>query len=322
MKIAQRTGAEYLRYGGDPEAAAGEIRATVARIEMSRTKGYGKAAYRNRYRIPLFIAFLLLLVELMFMEKGFCAPALPAKFLNRFRKVPAALVLASLLLPAAVGRARAASPESLARSGNRAYDKGDFPEAFEYYSQGAGKAPKNRKILFNRGAARYRMEDYSKAAEDFEETARNPKLRSSAAYNAGNAWFKLSDYPRAVEKYREALITDPGNNDARYNLQKALEAQKKNQCKNPDQKKQDRKQQQKQDKKDDKGGGSQGGGQDKKDEDKKREEQKKQQAARQQADKLLELMKEKEKSAGSREIMNSRLTNKPRQPEKPSGKDW
>ena len=69
LKIARKTGAEYLRYGGDPEATAEEIRATVGRIAMSKTKGFGKTSYENRYGIPLVIALLLLLIELMFMEK-------------------------------------------------------------------------------------------------------------------------------------------------------------------------------------------------------------------------------------------------------------
>jgi Ca-activated chloride channel family protein len=324
LKIAQRTGAEYIRYGGDPEATAGEIRATVGRLSQSKTKGFGRSVYRNRYSIPLLIAFLLLLIELMFMEKGFAAPAFLAELLKRFRKVPTALFLAALALSSVLpGAAGAASPESLARQGNGAYGKKDFPKAYDYYSKALSKAPKNARILFNRGAAFYRMEDYAKAAEDSEAAEKNTGVKGAAAYNAGNAYFKLSDFPKAIAKYREALIAVPGDRDAGYNLQKALIAQKKaqNQCKKPDEKKQDKK---KQDKKQDNKGG---GGEDKdnkqkQEEAKKKEEQKKKEAAQQQADKLLELMKEKEKASGSRELMNARFNNKPREKEKFSGKDW
>jgi Ca-activated chloride channel homolog len=323
LKIAQKTGAEYIRYGGDPEATAGEIRATVARLSLSKTKGLGRSVYRNRYSIPLFIAFLLLLVELMFMEKGFAAPAFLAAFLKRFRNVPAALVLAALALSSvSPGAAGAASPESLARQGNGAYGNKDFPKAYDYYSKALAKAPKNARILFNRGAAFYRMEDYAKAAEDSEEAAKTPGVKGAAAYNAGNAYFKLSDFPKAVAKYREALIAAPGDRDAGYNLQKALIAQKKaqNQCKKPDEKKQDEKK--KDQKQENKGGGGEDKNKQDKEEAKKKEEQKKKEAAQRQADKLLELMKEKEKDSGSRAMMNARFSNKPRQQEKFSGKDW
>ena len=322
LKIAQKTGAEYIRYGGDPEAAAEEIRATVGRIAMSKTRGFGKASYKNRYRVPLLIAFLLLLIELMFMEKGFASPLFLARFLSRFRKTPAALLTTALaLLSVSPGTARAASPGSLARSGNSSYYKKDFPKAYEYYSKALEKSPKDARLVFNRGAAYYRMEDYAKAAEDFEEAAKNPKLKSAAYYNAGNAYYKMSDLAKAIEKYRSAIISGPGNAaDARYNLQKALEQQKQtqNQCKNP---KQDQKNKEQQQKQENKGGGKD---QEKKDQadQKKKEEQKKQEAARQAADKLLELMKDKEKSSGNRGMMNTRFSNKPRQKENISGKDW
>ena len=308
LKVAQKTGAEYLRYGGDPEATAEEIRATVGRIVLSKTTGFGKATYKNRYRVPLFIGFLLFLIELMFMEKGFAVPAFMVRLSGRFRKTPAALLLAALaLFSASPGPARAASPESLARKGNSSYDKKDFPKAYEYYSKALEKSPKNARMIFNRGAAFYRMEDYAKAAEEFEEAAKTPKLKSAAGYNAGNAYYKLSDFAKAIKEYRSAIISGPGNaEDAKYNLQKALEQQKQNQCKNP---KQD------QQKQDDKGGGK---NQEKKD----RADQKKKEAARQAADKLLELMKEKEKSSGNREMMDSRFTNKPQPKENVSGKDW
>ncbi|OGS06737.1 MAG: hypothetical protein A2270_05595 [Elusimicrobia bacterium RIFOXYA12_FULL_51_18] len=315
LKIAQKTGAEYIRYGGNPETTAEEIRATVARIALSKTKGFGKASYKNRYQAPLFIAFLLFLIELMFMEKGFSAPKLLTRLFFRFRKAPVSFLLAALALSAVVpGKALAASPENLARQGNTAYDKKDFPKAYEYYSKALEKKPKNSRVLFNRGAAFYRMEDYAKAAEDFEEAGKTAKIKSMAGYNAGNAYFKLSDFPKAIEKYREAILADPGNKDARYNLQRALEEQKKNRnkCDNPDQKKQDKQQdKQKQGKKDRKD----------QEDSQKKEEQKKKEAARRQADKLLELMKEKEKSSTNREMMNTRFNNKkPKSTD--SGKDW
>jgi Ca-activated chloride channel family protein len=326
LKIAQKTGAEYIRYGGDPEAAAEEIRATVGRITLSKTKGFGKAAYKNRYRAPLFLAFLLLLIELMFMEKGFAAPPFLTKFLSRLSgarsRIPkAALLVALALFSASPDPARAASPETLARSGNTAYNKKDFPKAYEYYSKALEKSPENARIIFNRGAAFYRMEDYAKAAEDFEEAAKNPKLKSAANYNAGNAYYKLSDFPKAIEKYRSAISAGPGNAaNARYNLQKALGQlkQNKNQCKNP---KQDQKKQDPQQNQDNKGGGKD---QEKKEpaDPKKQEEQKKRETARRAADKLLELMKEKEKSSGNQEMINTRFSNKPRRKENSSGKDW
>ncbi|HOW89493.1 MAG TPA: VWA domain-containing protein [Elusimicrobiales bacterium] len=321
LKIAQTTGAEYIRYGGDPEAAAGEIRATVARLSLSRTKGFGRSVYRNRYRIPLSLAFLLLLIEFMFMEKGSALQDLMARLLKRPGKSAVVLALSLTALSSAVpAGARAASPESAARKGNGAYRNKDFPKAYEQYSRALEAAPKNARIRFNRGAAAYRMEDYGRSAEDSESAAADPKVKAASAYNAGNAFFRLSDFSKAAAKYRESLLASPGDPDAAYNLQKALIALKKskeNKQDQKEQKKQEKKEQDKEQKKKQEQNG--GGGQD---ENKKKDEQKKKEAARNQADKLLELMKEKEKESGNREMMNARFNGKPRTKKGFSGKDW
>jgi len=331
LDIARKTGADYLRYGGDPEAAAAEIHGTVARISLSKSKGFGKARYKNRYQFPLLLAVLLLLIELLVMEKGFALPPSLKTLPGRFKKTPGAVILLLGLTisfmspPKSFGGGGA---EGLARKGNESYGKKDFPKAYDCYNKALEKAPKTDKILFNRGAAFYRLEDYPKAARDFEEAAGTSKIKSRADYNAGNAYFQLSDFPKAVENYKKAILADPGDKNAKYNLQKTLERikkQKQEQKKaKQKQKKQGKQKGQDQKKQDKKGGGKDD--KEKKDKDKeeakKREEAKRKEAARQQAEKLLELMKEKEKSSGAREVMNSRFMNKPRQKTPPSGKDW
>ena len=87
-------------------------------------------------------------------------------------------------------------------------------------------------------------------------------------------------------------------------------------CKDQDKKEQDQKKRDQ--KKEDKGGETG----DEQEKSRKKEEQRKKEAARRQADKLLELMKEKEKEAGNRDIMNSRFTGEAKEKNKFSGKDW
>ncbi|MBI4802970.1 MAG: VWA domain-containing protein [Elusimicrobia bacterium] len=328
LNIARKTGAEYIRYGGDPEAAAAEIHGTVEGISLSKSKGFGKARYKNRYQFPLLLALLLLLIELLVMEKGFALPP-SLKMLRGFKKTPGAMILLlAMTLAFAPAAARAGKAENLARKGNKAYGRQDFPKAYDCYNKALEKAPKADKILFNRGAAFYRLEDYPGAARDFEDAAGSSKIKSRADYNAGNAYFQLSDFPKAVENYRKAILADPGDRNAKYNLQKALEQIKKQkqdkkkdkqeQKKQCEQKDEDRK---KQDKKGD-GRNEKEKKEKDKEEARKQEEARRKEAARQQAEKLLELMKEKEKSPVAREVMNSRFMNKSRRKDPPSGKDW
>lgn len=68
MKIASKTQGEYIRYG-DPESVSHELSRSIKGEKTSKTKGYSKATYINRYQIPLVIAFVLLLIEFIITEK-------------------------------------------------------------------------------------------------------------------------------------------------------------------------------------------------------------------------------------------------------------
>jgi len=127
VDIARKTGAEYIRYGGDPEATAAEIHGTVGRIALSKSKGFGKSHYKNRFQFPLVLALLLLLIELMVMEKGFALPQALKGLPGRLKKNAGAAALLLGLCLALAGGAQASEAEGLARKGNKAYGKGDFP---------------------------------------------------------------------------------------------------------------------------------------------------------------------------------------------------
>lgn len=317
MKIAGRTGAAYLRYSG-PDSAATDVRRAVGALDLEKSKGKGRGNFKNRYQWPLAAALVLLLIELLVMEKGF---RLESRW---FRRTPAASALLLLLLagPASAGSA------ALARKGNSAYDEKDWAKAFEYYSRAQEKDPADKRLQFNAGDAFYRMEEYSKAREFYEQSAADPKLAARASYNRGNAMFKSGDLQGAITSYKAALRLDPEDENALFNLQKALEQKKKNSCKDPkedkkdkDKKEQDKKDQQKkdQDKKD----------QDKKDQQKKEEENKKSEQekkkaeAREKAKQILEMMKEKEKAAAREQNpAQQALRQAGKPPPRPRMEDW
>ena len=293
MKIASRTGAAYLRYT-DPDSAAEAVRSSVSALDLEKSKGKGRSNYKNRYQWPLAMALALLLIELMIMEKGF-----------RFKRPSFKLPLlkgrgaAALLLLAAAANLQAAGPGADARKGSSAYAKKDWPGAIEYYSSAVQKAPTDKRLNFNIGDAYYRAEDYAKAGEFFDQAAASPKVAAKAHYNRGNALFKSGDLAGAIAGYRKALSLDPRDENAKFNLQKALEQKQKNSCSNPNEKKnedkkeQDKKKQGGQDKKEDKSGGEK----DNQEKEKQKEQEKKKAEARERSRQILEMMKEKEKAA-------------------------
>jgi Ca-activated chloride channel family protein len=68
VKIASKTQGEYIRYG-DPESVSHELARGIKGEKTSKTKGYSKVIYKNRYQIPLVIALSLLLIEFIITEK-------------------------------------------------------------------------------------------------------------------------------------------------------------------------------------------------------------------------------------------------------------
>jgi len=208
----------------------------------------------------------------------------------------------------------ASEAKKLAGKGTDAYNKKDYQKASGYYGKALELEPKSGKIIFNSGDVFYRLEDYSRAGEAFNSAAAaGPSLHPKARYNEGNAYFMQGDYQKAAASYRAAILSDPKDANAKFNLQRALELLLENK-KNPQQKDKQKQDQKKDDKKKD-NQNKNSGGQDK-------EKQRQKDEAKAQADRLLEMMKEKEKSAANKEIQNARFGNKLKREKDEAAEDW
>lgn len=67
----------------------------------------------------------------------------------------------------------------------------------------------------------YAQEDYIKAIELYEQTAREHGVSADLYYNLGNAYYKHNEYAKAILNYERALLLNPGDEDARFNLDMA-----------------------------------------------------------------------------------------------------
>lgn len=324
IKLAQATGGEYIRYSG-PENVSAALRKTISGLELGGAKMKGRSSFKNRYQFTLGAALLLLLIELTVMAR-------PFGWRGFFRRAGGASApLAALLLVAAAGGVRAAGQaEKEAKIGNRLYDKGEYDTALEHFSKAGELAPGDARMKFNAGTALYRLDDHERAREAFEKAAgEGDKFRPRALFNAGNARFKARDYAGAIESYKKVILADPSDDNARYNLQKALEMKKLQEHgeggKCDKENEENKKDQQK------------GGGQDKKDQQDQKdrqekqepkggdnEEEKRKEREKQNADRLLEMMKEKEKQAARPEVLNARNKPASKSPAelKKKEKDW
>ena len=69
-----------------------------------------------------------------------------------------------------------------------------------------------------RAARAYSAGSFDSAAALYQKVTDDGYASSELYYNLGNAFFKMNEMARAILWYERALRLDPGNDDARFNL--------------------------------------------------------------------------------------------------------
>ena len=197
----------------------------------------------------------------------------------------------------------AANANSLANKGNSNYKKEDYAKAYEYYKKAEEAAPDDAKIKFNIGDTFYRLKDYESAAAFFKEAAKDKKIEAASFYNAGNSDFKNQDFKEAAKNYKKAILLNPKDENSKHNLQLTLKKikQEKKTCDKDKKNKQNNKDKKKKDK---------------------GKQKPKPEISKEQAERLLKMIKEKEKSSVKPETMNLRMQKKGDNHDDLQDKDW
>ena len=221
----------------------------------------------------------------------------------------------------------AGTTTGLIRKGNRHYNKKEYVKALENYSRAWVKSPENSKIQFNAGAALYKLEEFEKAVQAFDNASTEESITSSgpadsrpslelsgsrspsrkakgrelarnALYNKGNALFKAGEYKQAAQSYIRALLLDPKDSKAKHNLQMALERLKiECECKKNDKKKDSSGKKGRQKKQGKQGAATAAPRQ-------------RPEMSKEDAERILQMMKEREKSTVQPDMLNSRAGKK------------
>jgi Ca-activated chloride channel family protein len=137
------------------------------------------------------------------------------------------------------------------QEGNDFFGKGEYDAALKRYLEAQQNAPSRSELRFNVGDALYKQGKYEEAAQELGRVVEsdNQSLSAEAYYNLGNAFFRQEKYQEAVGAYKKSLMKNPKDQDAKVNLELALEKmqqQQQNQDNKQDQN-QDNKQDQNQD---------------------------------------------------------------------------
>lgn len=115
--------------------------------------------------------------------------------------------------------------------GNQLYQQSQFDLAEIQYRKALEYEPENERAKYNLANALQRQTKYDEAAkllEDLAGSSKDNSIKSAAYYNQGVAYTKMKNLDASIESYKKALRTNPNDQQARENLEKAL-LQKKNQ---------------------------------------------------------------------------------------------
>ena len=116
------------------------------------------------------------------------------------------------------------TPGDVNNSGHEPYLSGDYPVALEAYQLAQERSSESGEPFYNSGNVLYRTGVYEGSVQDFDESLKHAQgeLRSGGFFNRGNALFQQQQYRQAVEAYKEVLRMNPDDEDAKHNLELAL----------------------------------------------------------------------------------------------------
>ena len=213
-EIAEQTGATF-RTGDTIPGLAVEFR----RLQQTQ---FGEATQHEpieRFAWFAGAAAILLLVVAMLGDGA--APRLP-----QVRRGVITATLSALVAAILVGCGTAAWQH--VRAGTEAYNAERFEEALAEYRQAAESLPEDGAINYNIANALHRLGRLEEAAAAAEQTrtlaedADDATTSGLALYTLGNTRFRQGDLEGARDAYISALRIDPGDNDAKANLELVL----------------------------------------------------------------------------------------------------
>jgi tetratricopeptide (TPR) repeat protein len=195
------------------------------------------AVYKNYFWYFLLAAFIILVIEFFLPEKR--------AIINGRKQILSVIVL---VLVSNISFSQSIKKEII--KGNDAYKKKQYNEAASAYQKALKNSPENATAFYNLGNALYKTNKADaalKAYDNTTKTAPRNDLKQKAYYNGGVVLQSQKKLPECIKAYKNALKLDPNDEDARQNLERALQQQKKQ---DQQDKKQNKDQKQDQNKKD------------------------------------------------------------------------
>ncbi len=178
--------------------------------------------YMNYFPYFLAAALILLLIEFFLSEtKQLSTRKLPVA--KRNAGLSSLLIILYSLIPSG---SFAQNEKALIKKGNEAYEKKEYENAATHYQQAIEKKPADPVARYNLGNAFYKNNKTDEAVAAYDKALSNAVSaadKARAYYNKGVVLQNDKKLPECIEAYKNALKLDPQDDDARQNLQKALQ---------------------------------------------------------------------------------------------------
>jgi Ca-activated chloride channel family protein len=129
-------------------------------------------------------------------------------------------------------------------AGNELFETGAYDEALSEYRQAQVNDPDSAEPYYNAANALNRQGNLAGVQAQTGQALKSadPNLSAQAWYNMGNAFFDAEDWEQAIAAYQEALRINPHDQDAKRNLELALDKLREAQQQEKDRQNQDQEQ--------------------------------------------------------------------------------
>ena len=247
QKIAEKGNGSYQLFSNTDELV-NKLDAQLSSMDQRTVVEDSQINYENYFPYFLMLALLLLVIELFISERKKIQNI--KSTVNQKGIALTSLFLISYFLFPLTSTAQ--NEKALIKKGNDAYEKKEYENAITNYKQATEKSPANATAQYNLGNALYKNKKTDEAVQAFDnaiENAESKEDKSKSFYNKGVVLQNNHKLPECIEAYKKALKLNQQDEDARQNLQKALQQQKQEEQKkdNKEQKKpkEDKKQKEK-----------------------------------------------------------------------------
>jgi tetratricopeptide (TPR) repeat protein len=216
--IARLGNGDYVHLDGSSTTALLGIRNDLARLDQTPLGSETQEIPIERFQYFVVAALFLLLLS------WFTPSRLPAPSLRWLRRARRRHALAAVLLAVLIAGCAEDPLRERNQAANKLFDAGQYAEALEAYQALVAERPDVDEFSYNTGNTLHRLGSYERAVAETQRALppRDPTVGADIYYALGNHLLALERLEEAYLAYRNALLLDPGDQDAKYNLEYVL----------------------------------------------------------------------------------------------------